>query len=246
MHPHPFSPLRALTALLLAVGLVATAAGPAAAENGYRYWNYAHLQQDGWAFATEGPADVVPDDGAVEGFRFGTSTPSQGIFPRADLTDVGFAEVCEGTEAPSDRKRVALLVDYGTEDQTGPSPDPRAYCAVVPRQASTLDALNAVGETRVENGLVCGVDGYPASGCGEEVPDADVPADEQPVAFALPAAADAAGQDEAPAESDSAGASADADAGGLLWPLVAVGLILVLLVILVGRAALQRRRREQG
>lgn len=220
------SPTRRLvgaTASLL-VALVATVgiSAPAHAEDGYRYWNYFHLEDGAWAFSQVGPAEYQPEDGAVEGFRFGTSTMSQGIEPRADLGEVDFDAVCAGTEAPAGEKRVAVLLDYGTDEGVGTPPEPRAECAVVAGDASTQDMLGEIADLRLEKGMVCGVDGYPATGCGDPVKNADVPTDEEPVAFALPA-------DESAA--DEAGADQGAEDGGLLWPLAGVAALLVLLAV---------------
>lgn len=223
-----------LSALLVTVVSVTALASPAHAEEGFKYWHYFHLDGDAWAFADTGPADFVPEDGAVEGFRFGTSTLSQPIEPRADLSEVTFDAVCEGTEAAAGEKRVALLLDFGTEDGAGTPPEPRAECAVGAESASTQQLLEGVAEIRLDDSLMCAVDGYPETGCGDPVPDAEVPTDEEPVAFAM-ASAEAAEDEGTTDAGDEA-----SDGAGLLWPLVGIGL----LVVLIGAAALAMRRRN--
>ena len=167
--------LRTLLALvvpvLAAAGLVLTTSAPAHAEAGYRYWNYAHLQGEEWTFADTGPGDFTPEDGAVEGWRYGTSTVSQGIFPRADLAEVSFDTVCADAEAAEGEKRVAVLVDFGTEaDAEGADvPDPVAECAVVPADANGSQVLESVVDVRQGDGMTCALDGYPAQGCGDPV-----------------------------------------------------------------------------
>jgi hypothetical protein len=234
--------LRTLLALLVpvlaAAGLVLTTSAPAHAEGGYRYWNYAHLQGAEWTFADTGPGDFTPEDGAVEGWRYGTSTVSQGIFPRADLAEVSFDSVCEAAEPGDGEKRVAVLVDFGTaEDAEGAQvPEPFAECAVVPADANGSQVLESVVDVRAEGGMTCALDGYPAQGCGDQVKNAEVSADEQPVSFTLPAAADTE-----PAAADSAAESEDGS--GFPWTLVAV---LVVAAVLAALAIPLYRRRQSA
>ena len=233
------TPLRrvvgALTALLVAVLGTVGLAGPASAEEGYKYWNYFHLTDGAWAFSQTGPSGATPEDGAVEGWRYGTSTTSQGIMPRADLSEVTFETVCADEQAADGEKRVAVLIDYGIEDQTAPAP--RAACAVVPADANGQQVIESVADVRVQDGMTCALDGYPASGCGEPVGDAQVPASEEPVAFDLPASGNGSG-DAAAAASDSA---QDDSGSGLLWPLVGVAAVAVLIAV---AAVVMNRRRQ--
>lgn len=221
-----------VTFLVTALAAVALAA-PAQAEDGYEYWMYFHLQ-DGqtWAFSDVGPGDHKPADGDVEGFRYGVSTANQGIVPRADLAEVNFDTVCADAEAGSGEKRVAVVLDYGTAVDGSTPPEPRAECATVAEDASTQQILDEVTDLRVENGMTCALDGYPASGCGEPVADAQVPTDEEAVAFALPAAGEDAGATDDAAESED----------GRPWLLVG----LVVLVAVMGVAALVMARRNRN
>ena len=225
-----------LTALLSALAVLA-GASPSYAEDGFRYWNYSHLNGDTFEFAQTGPGDFTPKDGDVEGWRFGTSTVSTGIEPRADLAEVNFDSVCGDTEAPPGDKRVAVLVDYGVEaDADGAEvPDPQAECAVVPENANGQQTLESVVEVRSEKTLVCALNGYPAQGCGDPVGDAQVEVDEATVAFALPAAEESedAGQPAAAEESDE---------GGLSPALIAV--LVLIAVLAVVAVPLYRRNRE--
>ncbi len=226
--------LGALVAVLASVFLVAGTAGSASAEDGYRYWNYSHLDGDTFAFADTGPGDATPKDGATEGWRYGTSTVSQGVFPRADLTEVSFDAVCGDAKATDAEKRVAVLVDYGTEaDADGAQvPDPRAECAVVPADATGQQVLASVVDIRSEKNMICALDGYPAKGCGEPVGDATVSADEQAVAFTLPASA----------EDTQAAPDTTEDEGGVNWALIgALALVVVLAAVAV---PLYRRNRD--
>jgi hypothetical protein len=237
--PSPSTPRRALRTLLAlvvpvlaAAGLVLTTTAPAHAEAGYRYWNYAHLQGEEWTFADTGPGDFTPEDGAVEGWRYGTSTVSQGIFPRADLGEVTFDAACEGVEAAADEKRVAVLVDFGTEaDADGAEiPEPRAECAVVPADATGRQVLESVVDVRAQKDMVCALDGYPTQGCGDLVADAEVAANEGNVEFTMAAAEDT--EPVAAEDEDSA----------VSWPLIGVGVVVLLLAAVA--VPLYRRNRD--
>lgn len=249
-HISPRRVAGALVAAVLASFTILSAAAPADAADGYRYWNYFHVKGDAYEFAQTGPGDVTPKDGDVEGWRYGTSTEQVGIEPRADLATVTFDAVCEGTEAGDGEKRVAVLVDYGTEADSadGSVPEPTALCAVAPDKANGLQVLESVIDVRAEQGGICALDGYPASGCFETIKDATVEKNEPTVDFALPAAATAASDSDAPSDeaSPAAGDTTDEaaaeDDGGISWPLVAV--IALLVVIAVVAIPLARRNRD--
>lgn len=225
----------ALVASVLAVTVVFAGAGAAHAEDGYRYWNYSHLTGDTFEFAQSGPADFVPEDGAVEGWRFGTSTVAQGIEPRADLGTVSFDAVCGDSKAAAGEKRVAVLVDFGTDADADAAtiPDARGECAVVPTDANGQKTLESVVDVRGDKGMICALDGYPVKGCGDPVGDATVQADEATVDFTLPSAE---------ASSDTADDAADDSGDGVSWPLIVV---IGAVVVLGGVAVpLYRRNRE--
>ena len=215
---------------LLAAASAVLVAGPANAEDGYRYWGYYHVENGAYAFAKTGPAGYTPKDGAEEAFRFGTSTASAGVKPRADLAKLGFATVCKDTRTAAGKKRVAVLLDYGTAaDAAGAStPKPKAACAQVPTAATGQQVLAAVAQVRASKGLVCALDGYPASGCGDPVKNATVPSSEPTVAFALPAS--------------STGTASGSGSGGSTTPLLVGGGVLVVLLG-AGGYVLSRRTR---
>ena len=184
-----------LTALLLA-GFAPVAAAPAYADTGYRYWGYFHWAgPEGWEFATKGPADYTPEDGAVEGFRFAVHVGQTAREPR---TDGDFESICADTPAEDGQKRVAVVIDYGLAEDAPEGdepPAPRGDCAVVPTNATGAQVLQAVAQVRIgQSGLTCGIDGYPAGECGPEVKGVSVPPQDEPVELQLPRAeADAGG-----------------------------------------------------
>jgi hypothetical protein len=165
-----------LALLLLFVG----GAGPAHATD-YRYWSF--WERDGggsaWTYATQGPSTARPSDGDVQGFRFAVSEDSKDSARPRSAPD--FASVCARTPAREGRKRVALVIDFGTASDapTGERPPaPRTACARVPEDATTADALASVAKPlRYDtNALLCAIAGYPEKGCGEPVPDTDASA----------------------------------------------------------------------
>ncbi|WP_107064590.1 SCO2322 family protein [Streptomyces sp. NRRL S-118] len=166
-----------LPVLLLALALTWLTTGSAQAA-GYRYWSF---WQSGpgpsWTYATQGPATARPADGEVNGYRFAVSADSADAAQPRRAPD--FAAVCGGTPREDGTKRVAVVVDFGTAadapDDAGTPPEPRAACARVRQDATSAEALAAVAEPLRYNSqaLLCAIAGYPRTGCGEQVSDAD-------------------------------------------------------------------------
>jgi hypothetical protein len=179
-----------LLALFIAVGLLG-APGSAWAVNGYRYWGYFHWDSGAktWQFAKTGPDAYIPPDKSVEGWRFAVNVGNSGREPRAAGN---FAAICGHTQAKAGQKRVAVVIDYGLAKEAPGGehpPAPRGACAVVPKQATGVQVLQAVANVRTEKGFTCGIDGYPATECPTELKDVSVPADDKPVHLKLPRAA---------------------------------------------------------
>ena len=157
------------------VVLLGTASAPAVAESsGYRYWSFwTQSDQDEWRYASQGPTALRPSDGKVVGFRFTVSESAQGASdgnkPRGQAD---FTKICSDTEPEPDRKRVAVVIDPGTEndapaDETPPRP--KTVCAQLEKDGSAADALaQTAPPLRYDSsGLLCAIAGYPNSGCGE-------------------------------------------------------------------------------
>jgi hypothetical protein len=226
--PLPGHRLRLTTVAAVVAGCLAALAAlawapPAQAATGYTFWAYYHLDDGRWVASMKGADGVVPPGGAVEGFRYATTTGTPDRPPRAVPS---FADICAGTDAAPGQKRVGIVLDYGTAQDApdGQSP-PRAEaaCAVLPPGASTQQALESVRPLRIEEGLICAVAGYPASGCAEEVADPAIPRTEQRVDLRLPSEA-----------------QQQTAAGGAPWPLVGIG---VLVLALGGGGGMLARRR---
>ncbi|MFJ8041282.1 SCO2322 family protein [Kitasatospora sp. NPDC096147] len=174
----PASPVqRALAlplALPLAVLLLVLLPAPAHAT-GYRYWSFWKSTGSAWTYQQQGPAVYVPPDGSVDGWRFAVS-PDGGQDAARPGSTGDFAALCADTPAQSGRKRVAVVLDFGTtadapSGETPPTPSPRTGCAVVATAASSAEVLAAVAPPlRYDSaGILCAISGYPKAGCGDTV-----------------------------------------------------------------------------
>jgi uncharacterized protein (TIGR03382 family) len=227
-------PIRRLGALLVLLGLVLTVLLPAGAASAaaYRYWGYYQLSGSTWQFATTGPDQTKPADGSVEGWRFAIGTEDTTRYPRATPT---FDEICGDTAAGSGEKRVAVVIDYGraadSSEATEP-PEAEGRCAVVADTATGLEVLAKVADVRSEKSLICGIDDYPATGCGDEVKSVsdEAKAADTPVTLQLPT-------DDEP-ESATVKKDDDDSATGTY---IGIGVVLVLGAA-VGYAVSRRRR----
>jgi hypothetical protein len=213
-------------ALVLALGaaLAVLGAGPAQAA-GYRYWSFWDREGSSWTYATQGPSTAHPSDGDVVGFRFAISVDSaKAVQPRGAAD---FAAICAKTPAKGGSKRVALVIDFGTQSDA-PSgetpPAPRTACAQVGTDATTAEALAAAAPPlRYDsNALLCAIAGYPKSGCAEQVSGSSI-------------AKDSATPSSSTAKKDSGGSGPSA---GLIGGLAAV-------LVLGAGAVWQARRRRR-
>ncbi|WP_418956793.1 SCO2322 family protein [Streptomyces tritici] len=157
----------ALAALLL----LFCAAAPAQAA-GYRYWSFWESASGSWTYATQGPATARPADGSVNGFRFAVSADSSDAARPRTAPD--FATICAGTPSKAGTKRVAVVVDFGTPEHAPAGetpPAPRTACARIGETGTSAEALAAVAKPLRYNSeaLLCGISGYPRTGCGEQV-----------------------------------------------------------------------------
>ncbi|MEW1659362.1 SCO2322 family protein [Streptomyces sp. NPDC093707] len=169
---------RAVGALVLAGAVAGLGAGPAQAQE-YRYWSFwdggpaaAGGKAGAWAYATEGPGTARPADGAVVGFRFTVSADSaKAATPR---TAPDFGALCDRTPARAGAKRIGVVIDFGSAADAPSGEHPpaqRTACARVPADAPAGEALAAVAKPlRYDaSALLCGIAGYPRSGCAEQV-----------------------------------------------------------------------------
>ncbi|MEU3945184.1 SCO2322 family protein [Streptomyces sp. NPDC029526] len=238
--------IRRLSVLLLAAlvpfSAVLAGAGPAQAA-GYRYWSFWERDGGQWTYATEGPSTARPADGDVQGFRFSVSEDSGDAAKPRGAAD--FDTICADTPAQDGRKRVALVIDFGTaaDAPSGETPpERRTACARVAGNATTAHALAAVAEPLRYNtsALLCAIEGYPKSGCGEQV-SGTAPDRESPDGSGSPDRdPSATGRDGSGSTDTSASDSSDGDGGSTALGLVAG----IALVALLGGAAIWQVRRR--
>ncbi|MDE9366430.1 SCO2322 family protein [Luteipulveratus sp. YIM 133132] len=177
-----------LVSLVAALTLSGLAAAPSASAATYRFWGYFQLKGTSWSFAQKGPADTKPADGSVEGWRWAVAGETDSRAPRGTVT---FEKACAGIPAKPGTKRVAVVLDYGraADAESGTPPKPAARCTQVPAAATGADVLAAVSSVRTDKSLVCGVDGWPASGCGGPVQNVSAAAKATDDTVAIPVAA---------------------------------------------------------
>ncbi|MFF2698251.1 SCO2322 family protein [Streptomyces cyaneofuscatus] len=229
------SPVAALLAVLLAASGVLLGAGGAQAA-GYRYWSFWEGDGKSWAYATQGPSLVRPDDGTVQGFRFAVSEDSADADRPRHAPD--FGAICADTPAKGGAKRVALVIDPGTAEDAPAGEKPpalRTACAQVAPDASSAEALASVAKPlRYDSSaMICAISGYPKSGCGEQVSGDGSKKDGS--------GKDGSGKPSAP-EASSAPAADDGGSGG--GP--SAGLLLGIgAVLLLGVAAVFQARRRR-
>lgn len=247
------SPRQLLTLILAAFAVAFLGAGSAAAAQPTsaalaptsQYWIYFSQQDGEWVTSMKGPAQTTPEDGSVEGWRF--AAPKDFKNPNTPRTDetVTFDAVCEHTEPKDGMKRVAVVVDFGVQgdDRVGQEiPKPMAHCAQVEEKATGLQVLQEVdSDVRIEKNSVgesvCGISGYPATGCFEEAEKATA-ADGDPVEFEL-------GDHGDHEHGDDAGGSSDSDSDkGVNWALIG-GVAAVIVLLAAGGVVMSRRNNAE-
>jgi hypothetical protein len=221
----------ALVAVAALAALVSAAPAQAAA---YRYWGYYQLKDGAWAFAQKGPADTTPADGSVEGWRFAVADQSSTRTPRVVPT---FDQLCHGTTTAAGDKLVGIVVDFGRPADSadgGTPPQPKGTCVSVPTAATGYDVLTKAGfQLRIDKGLTCGIDGWPATGCGDAVATVPAAAASPDTSITLPARAAAASS-----------SSSTKDDGGGLPPAAWIGIVVA--VFVVGGLAFVATRRSRA
>nr|WP_280699343.1 SCO2322 family protein [Kitasatospora sp. GP82] len=225
--PAPRRAAAALLAAALAVPLALLLGAAPAQATGYRYWSFWKWSDAAWTYQQQGPTVYVPRDGGVDGWRFAVSQDGGQNATRPTPTG-DFATICADTPAQPGKKRVAVVLDFGTTADAPSAeapPAPRTACAAVPTNASSAEVLAvATPPLRYDaGGLLCAIAGYPHTGCGDTV-------------------ADGAGANRTTGNSTAAQRTGAAkDSGGPSLGLVAGG---ALVVALAGAAFWQARRRR--
>lgn len=130
--PRGTAAVRAAAVLaLLTAALLGVLASPAQAA-GYRYWSFWTWSAGAWAYQQQGPTTYLPPDGSVDGWRFADS-PDGGRDAARPGAAGDFGAICAATAAQAGRKRVGVVLDFGTAADappgalaSGENPRPRA------------------------------------------------------------------------------------------------------------------------
>ncbi len=160
-----------LIATLLALQLTSPSSATAA-EKGWRYWGYfqAAPNSSTWTAAMTGPT-VDIEDGAVEGWSFVFSNDD--VPSRAPVVKPNFAKICGKTKAVADKKRIALVIDFGSKAYAPKGervPKTITRCVTTAVESQGIDVLGQVVKVRAaSSGLICGFNGFPKRECGVEI-----------------------------------------------------------------------------
>jgi hypothetical protein len=153
----------ALAVALLGIWL----AVPSSATTYYDYWSYWHKPPGAtaWQYSKVGPSGYYLQKGTqVEGWRYAIGTASQND-PKPRPVDVTYDTYCTDTGATY---QVLLVVDYGT--QSGAPKGPVYSCYGFDGDAPNgLQVLTKQHSERDSGGLICAIDNYPKTGCGDVV-----------------------------------------------------------------------------
>lgn len=141
---------------------------PAAAKTYYKYWSYWHKPPGAtsWQYSQVGASGYYLKQGdQVEGWRFavGTAGPSD---PQPRPMTASYADYCKDQNSGK-AYRVLLVVDYGTE--SGAPSGPVYSCYGYDSSVNGFTVLTQQHTERDSNGLICAIDTYPHSGCGDTV-----------------------------------------------------------------------------
>src|SRR3954469_591790 len=146
--------------------MLALPSTPANATTYYEYWSYWHKAPgaSSWQYSSVGPSGYYLKQGTqVEGWRFalGTASPSD---PKPRPTNVSYDQYCAGKNTDK-TYRVLLVVDYGT--QSSAPAGPVYSCYGFDDAVTGYRVLTQQHSERDSGGLICAIDSYPRTGCGE-------------------------------------------------------------------------------
>jgi len=238
---------RIIISTAIATSIATVALAPAAhADSAYRYWSYFTSSDGTWAFAMKGPADLVPADGTVEGWRFAVTSDAMAT-PPTPFAAPDFATLCKDVPAEEGKKRVGIVIDAGPAAVAPEGEIPinkSVACTVVEMDATGLQVLESLDKVRLDKGMVCGIDGYPASECSPAVDIAlaslngdtpsSAPSPEMTTTTATDASPSAVAANEPPSETSTSSGN------GSMW---ITFLVIGLVILAVGFVMTRSRRR---
>lgn len=154
--------------LATAVAALTSFAGAAPAQaTAYRYWSYWKWSGSTWVYQNVGPSGNV-SPGEVIGWRFAVQPDS--VHAHTPRASGDFATLCPGH--PDGR---GVVIDYGVSSdapsgEQPPRATPRGFCATDSSDRNGYQVTAEHAALRVNNdGLVCGIDGYPKTECAAAV-----------------------------------------------------------------------------
>jgi hypothetical protein len=238
---------RIIISTAIATSIATVALAPAAhADSAYRYWSYFTSSDGTWAFAMKGPADLVPADGTVEGWRFAVTSDAMAT-PPTPFAAPDFATLCKDVPAEEGKKRVGIVIDAGPAAVAPDGETPlnqSVACTVVEMDATGLQVLESLDKVRLDKGMVCGIDGYPASECSPAVDIAlaslngdtpsSAPSPEMTTTTSTDASPSAVAANEPPSETSTSSGN------GSMW---ITFLVIGLVILAVGFVMTRSRRR---
>ncbi len=200
----------------------ATAASSSSSDSLYVFWSeWSTTGSGAWKYSQTGAQSVTPANGTAVGYRWGVG--SSATISEPPRVEGSFSAICGTNPAPSGQKKVAVVIDFGTASEAPQGTTPpqmQSQCATVPTSSSALQTLTSVTSVRQDpNGLVCGIGGYPPSGCGFQI---------------------TAAQLQSGGSSSSAPASTSSSSNG--WVPFAIGAVVIIIIVIAGVLIARRRR----
>jgi len=234
-------------------GVLASAGAENALAKGFTYWGYYtwDTKTSSWPYSEVGANDPksLPKDGDVYGFRWALVVGTDSRPPRADGD---FDAICGSEQARDGEKRIAFVLDYGTQTDAPDgdnAPAPRGVCATAQEDFTVQQALQTVAPVRTDDsGLICGINEYPSSGCGEQLSDVTAPPADEKVALVLPGEEETAtpgngaqpGDDPAEPDGTTTDEAADDSSSTGTWTIALA--VAAILALAVGGLVVSRRR----
>jgi hypothetical protein len=161
-----------LSLALLITASITLSPTASAADKGWRYWGYYQAAPGAktWTAALTGPT-VDIKDGAVEGWSFVFS--SDDVPSIAPAIKPNFVAICGKVKADKDTKRIALVIDFGSQSYAPKGEKIQKSFTTCVRTAKTSQGIDVLGMAvkirAAKSGLICGLNGYPKRECGVEI-----------------------------------------------------------------------------
>ncbi len=160
-----------ISTLLVSTAIISPSSA-VATDTGWRYWGYfqAAPSKTTWTAAMTGPTVDIAD-GSVEGWSFVFS--SNDIPSLAPRVKPSFKSICSATKSDADTKRIAVVIDFGSQAWAPKGekiPKTIVRCVRTAKSSQGIDVLGQIIKVRANaSGLICGLNGFPSKECGLEI-----------------------------------------------------------------------------